>query len=232
MKTLNFPLWGHRRFNETIITFLLMSELNVRRTKGIITTGLILFLLFSCSINDDPGDDQLVLPPITQTGENTFGCYINGKLLVPRDGTGTYLGADKGASFLGGYPDGAYNELDIRDYKSERTANILIHIQDLRQIGEGDYIIDESNGMNSIDGLDHNYIHCRVFDEATNRYQYYRSFGNSGVIKITRYDLPNRIVSGTFSCTVMNSGDSNDIIEITEGRFDFKWSTLPNKDFN
>lgn len=191
------------------------------------------FLLFnSCNINDNSENDQLELPAITQTGENTFGCYINGKLLVPRDGTGTYLGSDKGASFLGSYPDGRYNELDIRDYKSEKTANILIHIQDLRNSGVGDYIIDESNGMNSIDGMDNSYIHCRIFDEVTGQYQYYRSFINSGLIKITRYDLPNRIVSGTFSCTVKNSANPNDVIEITKGRFDFKWDTLPNKEFN
>ena len=99
-------------------------------------------------------------------------------------------------------------------------------MQSAHTIGIGDYIIDESNGMSNIDGFSHNYIHCKIFNENTNSYQYYRSFENSGVLKITRYDFANRIISGTFTCTVKNSANPSDQIEISSGRFDFKWDTL------
>lgn len=198
--------------------------------KPILILSVYCLLLLGCTV-DNTNETQLRLPNATQIGANTFGCYIDGKLLVPRDGTGSILGPDSGASFLGGYPDGAYNELDIRDYKSSRTASILIHIHDLRQLGEGNYVVDESNGARGIDGLDHTYIHCRIFNEALGKYQYYRSFDNSGTIEITRFDWSNGIVSGLFSCRVINSTNSDDIIEITEGRFDINGYTLPNKVF-
>lgn len=191
------------------------------------------FILASCS-NDDKTSSlcQDLLPQETTTGANTFGCCINGNLLIPRDGTGTFGGSDDGASLYGGYPNSTdYYELDIRDFKSERTAKILIHMHQVHVNSIGDYIINESNGYNAIDGLNHTYIHCRVFDVTTNSYQYYRSFENSGKVTITRYDFINRIISGTFSCRVENSSNPNDIIEIKDGRFDINWLTLPNVSF-
>ena len=124
-----------------------------------------------------------------------------------------------------------YYEIDVRDFKSERTAKILIHMHEVHLNGIGDYIINESNGSNAIDGLNQTYLHCRVFNESTNSYQYYRSYENSGTLKMTKDDFANRIISGTFNCKVKNSTDENDIIEIKDGRFDLNWQTLPNVSF-
>ena len=54
---------------------------------------------------------------------------------------------------------------------------------------------------------------------------------NAGTLSITRYDLDNRILSGTFSCTMQNRDNPNERIEITQGRFDIKWDTLDETDF-
>lgn len=200
-----------------------LKQLNM---KNLITL-LLLTILTGCS-NDSNNNPESKLPPITQTGANTFGCLIDGKLFIPRDGTGTYGGSDPGLNFLGGYPEGAYNEIDIRDYKSEKTTRMLIHIHNLRQIGVANYIINESNGMSNIDGFNHTYLHCKVYRESTDSYQYYRSYENSGTINITRYDFTNGIVSGTFEGLLKNSTDPNDIIEVKNGRFDINGFTLPN----
>ena len=194
------------------------------------------FLLFSCS-KDDAQTEASKLPPETQIGANTFGCYINGKLVIPRDGTGTLGGSEKGIKIWGD-PIGnqEYNEVEVIDYKSTRTAEIVIHIQNLHQIGIGNYTVDLSNGLRGIDGLNNNYIHCRVFNESTNSYQYYRSFDNCGTINITRYDSPNiiiqnRIFSGNFSCRLKNSSNPNDEIQVTSGRFDINKATIITKTF-
>ncbi|MFA7444920.1 MAG: hypothetical protein WCY89_03175 [Flavobacteriaceae bacterium] len=190
-------------------------------------------LLWGCSSDDNTPENPLAqLPPETQTGANTFGCLIDGRVLIPRDGAGTTMGQDRGFRFWGD-PTGEmqYNEIDIHDYKSHRTGSILIHIQNLRQIGEGEYIIDRSNGMTSIDGYMHNYIHCRIFSSRTNSYQWYRSFDNSGILTITRFDWENGIISGVFECRAINSSNSNDTIDIKLGRFDFNGYTLPNTQF-
>tara|TARA_R110002073_G_C9371447_1_gene572214 strand:+ start:845 stop:1168 length:324 start_codon:yes stop_codon:yes gene_type:complete len=59
----------------------------------ILKTAVLLFLAFTlinCSKKDNlitlVEEDQL--PPITQTGANTFGCLINGKVFIPKDKTG------------------------------------------------------------------------------------------------------------------------------------------------
>ena len=202
----------------------------------LIITIISLNMFLSCYNN--PGGTlieapNLVLPPETQTGANTFGCLINGKLLVPRDGLGSFSGSGSKGVIIWGDVTGnqQYNEIDVHDYKSARTANILLHIQNLHQLGVGQYIVNLSNGMTSIDGLNHTYIHCRIFNETLNMYQYYRSFDNSVSIKITRYDSPNQIIqnrifSGTFSGKLKNSVNASDIIEITDGRFDFNKRTI------
>lgn len=203
--------------------------------KQILFLALVVQFLASCS-NDEKGSScQDSLPAVTTTGANTFGCCINGNLLIPRDGTGTFGSSDSGFTTWGD-PTGnnQYSEIDIKDYKSKRTASIYIHIQGLNQNGIGDYIIDQSNGFSDIDGFNHTYIHCRIFNEATNSYQYYRSTGNCGLLQITNYEwIPGvkKIVSGIFNCTVKNSANSNDTIQIKDGRFDYNSVTIPNTVF-
>jgi hypothetical protein len=197
------------------------------------TLAVSLFFLTACTNDEAKGSEcQANLPAITTTGANTFGCCINGNLLIPRDGTGTFGVSDDGF-ITWGHPSGnnQYFEIDIHDYKSDKPAKILIHIQDLHLYGIGNYDLHSSNGNRGLDGLQHTYLHCRVFDSKTNSYQYYRSTENSGIIKITRYDFEHRIISGTFNCVVTNTSNPNDSIEIKDGRFDIKWDTLLDKEF-
>ena len=201
------------------------------------TQSLYLFLLatllFSCGNDDDSTSNQeRTLPPITQIGANTFGCYIDDVLFIPRDGDGTFNNPDP-AALVWGDPSGnsQYQEYDLNDYKSEKTASLFMHIQNLHQNTVGEYIVDESNGLTSIDGMQNTYMHCRVWRDAIGNYQNYLSYENSGVITITNYNLSSRLVSGTFSGSVRNFQEPHDTIQITNGRFDFKWDTLDETDF-
>ena len=153
-------------------------------------------------------------------------------MLIPRDGTGTFGSEDKGFEAFGD-PTGnnGYAEFEIYDFKSQYSSKLIIHIQNLNQYGINNYTINESNGMTDVDGFNHTYLHCRVFDTQTNSYKYYRSFENSGTLKVTNYDFSNRIISCTFNCTVKNSVNLNDSIEIKSGRFDINVDTLPNTNF-
>ena len=42
-----------------------------------------------------------------------------------------------------------------------------------------------------------------------------------GYLKMTKYDVPNRIFSGEFECTIIGDG-CTDTVRITNGRFDKK----------
>ncbi len=162
------------------------------------------------------------LPPATQTGENTFGCYIDGKLLTPRNGTGTTMGPDPGMSFtgLGDAPYYMYNEINVRDYKSGTGGKMDIHFVDLHTNGEGDFTINNSNCQDGLGANTTINIRCRYNGI------WYCSIENSGTLTITRYDYENKIVSGTFNCTAINRDNPTDSIEITQGRFDIKWDIL------
>ncbi len=194
----------------------------------ILLLALILIAPASCSKKDDDGFTP-TLPPITQTGENTFGCYVDGNLLIPRDGTGTFNSPDYGMIFSGSpdsYPN-QFNEIKVHDFKSGNGGLMDIHIQELQQIGEGNFIINESNCEWGIYANPSINIRVRWLDETTQAYKWYCSIENGGTLSISRYDYENRIVSGIFSCTVRNRDNPNDIIEITQGRFDIKWDALP-----
>lgn len=185
---------------------------------------ILIGLATSCSKDDGP---NLSLPPITETGANTFGCYVNGRLLVPRNGTGTFNSVDSGVIFWGSPSSRNYNEIDVHDYASEQTASINIHLLNLKELGEGTYIVNESNCQDQIDSPTTNNISCRVYDYEENIYKRYCSYKNSGEINITQYDSVSPIVSGTFSCRVRNVKNPDDEIEITDGRFDINTKTLP-----
>ena len=192
----------------------------------------VLLLLSACSTDSPTPEDPLAkLPPETQTGANTFGCIINGQVFYPRDGTSTLFNpGGKRFEFWVDPSDpsglGNFRELEIRNLQDAKPANsILIHLQNLPQIGAGEYFWKESNFQSSIDGLMQNYVYAKIFDVSVNGWRYYGSYENSGKVTITRYDFPNRIVSGKFNGK-LRLYNSTEEIEIINGRFDIKWSTL------
>lgn len=68
--------------------------------KNLLFLFAMAFTLSCCSKDDNKSPNQL--PPETQTGANTFGVTINGKVYVPRDPTGVSIGPTaKGMIFLG-----------------------------------------------------------------------------------------------------------------------------------
>ena len=93
-----------------------------------------------------------------------------------------------GADLFGFGNPGAYDyfELEIRDYKSTFTTSFIFHMHDVYQNGIGTYNIDISNGMQDIDGLNNNYIHCTIYNSTKKNYQKYVSYNNSGTFTITR----------------------------------------------
>jgi hypothetical protein len=196
---------------------------------------ILLVLLFLTACSSDSSSPEDGLPAATQTGANTFGCLIDGKLLVPRNGDGTITNPLSGADLVRGFPEFSfdYYELEITDYKSSHNASLLFHMHNAPANGLGTFLIDESNGFRGIDGLDHNYIHCIIFDATTNSYQKYLSYENSGNFTITRITRASNgnIISGTFSCKLQNVDNPEDEIEITSGRFDINSLTIAFKDF-
>ena len=185
-----------------------------------------LFLFIGCT-KDTLNNINAQLPPETQTGANTFGVTINGKVYIPRDPTGFNVGPTSKGMIFWASPDGiSWDELEIKDGASSVGFNMIIHIQNLKNTGVGKYILHQSNFHNNIDSTPFSNIYFKIWDPSISNYAYYGSIENQGELNITRYDLPNRIVSGNFKGKFIRYNNPNNFIEITDGRFDIKWSTL------
>ena len=191
------------------------------------TTILILSMLLATitSCNQDQEETyNPTLPEATQTGANTFGCKINGQIMVPRD--------SKYDPLMGGYPYGAeysiarglniqYDWIEAKDQVTGR-GGIAFKLPNINTLGVGEYIIKHVDGAFSV--ANPNIVYMGVVYRGDSPTSGYSSIEDAGKIIITRYD--DEVISGTFYCTVKNDIYPEDIIEVTEGRFDFNKNTI------
>ena len=105
--------------------------------------------------------------------------------------------------------------------------SIYVHLNSLTN-EVGIYNIGQSNDLFFVDGPNNPQIIVSEVNGNVSTGKRYLSSPNSGVIKITRFDYPNKIISGTFSCNLNSNQNANDIIQVTDGRFDINLVTLNN----
>ncbi|MEQ8927143.1 MAG: hypothetical protein RLO81_15085 [Fulvivirga sp.] len=186
----------------------------------------------SCS-NDEP---QPTLPPITEEGLNTFGCYVDGELLLPKDGSPGIGSIGGGANGLMVYYliDSATNSKGEKfgptyfailasNYVDKGGDLIYLYIPSIFE-GE-DYTINESHGHGSGASSPHSHVLGNLYD-SDDQVTRYLSFPNSGKVTITRYDTIETIISGTFDLEMVDENSKTDTIKITDGRFDINWGNL------
>lgn len=189
--------------------------------KTILKIILLYSLLCIISCSDNPKLTPAIedeLPPITQTGKNTFGCLINGKVFIPKDKTGYYPpggGRPRGISIGIGIPD--YFTIISRNYLD---TYIYIYIPSDTPIKQT-YTFKISSGLPS--GLDSpSYPHAYIVYKGIK----YLTYENSSSITFTTASQNSGIYAGTFNLKLKNKDNPNDIVEITEGRFDINLGTL------
>lgn len=170
----------------------------------------VLLLSAGCKKNKptEPAKAEDQLPPETQTGANTFGCKVNGKVWLPKGGIYTpRLSAD------------FFSPTQITIYANKRELinggpetkiegiNFSI-FNDTVKIGQ--YFFDDT-------------LKRKATFNTDNGRCYYKTFVNdqSG-LTITFLDLANRIISGRFQLS-FPAQNTCPPIEITEGRFDIKY---------
>ncbi len=190
--------------------------------KLIITLLLPFLFAASCSKDDTLEPDQL--PPITQEGLNTFGCIINGEVMMPKDSPGSLFGFPAKGLVVKYRNDTQHFFNIISRNRDKNYTYIYMYIPAL--ISTGTYNFGLSNGRES--PLDspphpHAYIIKRNKDDIRT---FYYSYSNSGQIHITRFDTINTIVSGTFELRAFDVDNPSDTIQITQGRFDVNWVKL------
>jgi len=179
---------------------------NLPFTQHLLSITLLTFYLLTlvaCSNDDKPENPVDALPPITQTGENTFACLINGKpFFSSKDRRASYTVAN------GAYTFGVYGSR--HDDIGLRTVSI--QGIDVEPLVEGTYVLksEKSGNFSAIYGIGGGLtLDTGTTDEAP------------GLLTITRFDLEEFIVSGTFEFSVID--DEGNTLNFTDGRFDLKF---------
>jgi hypothetical protein len=158
--------------------------------------------LASCNLfstEDKPKTEVDKLPPLTHTGENTFGCLVNGKAFVvtnTSDMAAIYQGG--GLSISGGVDfTGQFKSIEV--FVGETISNGAKFDLINNTNHQGQFYNDESG--------------CFYFTNSEYK----------GFIEITFFDSNAFIVSGLFEFEAV-SNECTDIIKVTEGRFDMQYT--------
>ena len=186
--------------------------------KKYTTTLLILLatILLAASCKKDKIQDTRSelekLPPITQTGANTFGCLVDGVAWIP-NGSKPQTGGPNIQVYVDPTFQGGRFAITGHKYNE---PNQYISIGSFKCTSSGFYDFDSTyNGIQFY----RNRTGSNFVNYSTNDIGIFKK----GFINITKYDLISGIFSGTFEGKLfIANGSYNDTIKVTDGRFDVK----------
>ena len=198
--------------------------------KAILRNAILVLFITACGCTKDNGTQEDVLPPITQTGANTFGFMSMTEwslhLLTPTLGAlELIVGLLRGFSVQGYYIDTEHysNGIEVTRYTNIKNAKrAFIYLYKLSTIGVGKYVLNDYSVREGYKKPYNNYMWIYAKSPSTGELNMYYSYENSGEIIITRESENG--VSGTFSGK-LKSADGNEMVEVTEGRFDIDYNT-------
>ncbi|WP_027418123.1 hypothetical protein [Crocinitomix catalasitica] len=188
------------------------------KTLNIISFLLLIFV-FGCKKDPpvepkEPKDkyDPNVMPPLTHTGENTFGCYIDGELFVAGGGESVWSIPPVSGSF-----DESTMKLAFQGtrYINEYSDVVTIRSYVLDELGNYEYTFNMEEGSGGYDN--------RRCERCEYYYQNIPDF-NNGQITISYLNQDENIIAGTFYINLINPDCPDDtLMQITDGRFDFRY---------
>lgn len=173
---------------------------------------MLFTILSSCNNDDNPFSGKDQLPPETQVGANTAGCLLNGEVFIPhQEGLSPALNCNY--EFLEGE---FYFNLYFSDLRGTGLKTISVRTSKINLESNNNYILNQENtifepftGGGGFYGIN-----------ATN--YFYTNTIKNGNLNITRLDIQNSIISGTFWFDAVNM--NGEVVEIRQGRFDMKFS--------
>ncbi|QIG88536.1 hypothetical protein G6R40_02160 [Chryseobacterium sp. POL2] len=174
--------------------------------KNLFLLSLLTIGLFTACKDREP--DPNVLPQATQSGKNTAGALVDGKVWVAT------------TEFV--YPPGTVCE------NFGNKTKIVLDLRKIKNMGRNSIdikIIIENLELNKTYELNQNPVSDFNYAIYTNNegisYSTQLTSDYTGKIKITRIDLQNQIVSGTFEFKAIDH--NGNVVNITDGRFDKKF---------
>ncbi|TXB61583.1 hypothetical protein [Phaeodactylibacter luteus] len=161
---------------------------------------------------DKPNDcPELKLPPLTTEGLNTFGCVIDGEVWVPHvDWQLIQTPLD-------------FGEITVVHHEEVNHFYIRVDRRPNGECDETDQVIHIGLNIKEINESDDSLIGSASFNDwNTGNWQYRLDTTVSRVVDIHKFDLDERILSGTFSFDFKDYG-TDEVREVRDGRFDLKF---------
>jgi len=166
---------------------------------------IVLFISLGLCISCDLGlgihepTELEKLPPLTTSGENTFGCLVNGEAYIVTSAYNLVAMYQQGVLFIGGE----------NDFKGIST-HISLLVED--RIAEGEAFV-----LNTDTSPKGEYYTQSCFYSTSSKY--------SGRIEIAYFDTKGHIISGTFEflATANDACGNDEIMNISDGRFDLQY---------
>ena len=167
-----------------------------------------LSLVASCDKSKDNiklGD----LPGISETGANTFGCMINGKGYIPQTHLGSYI-LPLEAAYFGEYNGSRNWSISIGTIDDNHIPNVSFH-----------FIIDSAGMRTGSMVVLHSDTAGHLSSAVLDKFGIYKIISPQfGQLQILKYDVPGKILAGTFSFSAVDTAGNKAVI--TDGRFDVK----------
>lgn len=168
---------------------------------------LFLMLIVLTSCEDGFIARKESLPPITQTGANTVGCLVNGKVFLPHQ-----RGINAAVNCFYQYSDGNYYFTLAFGDTREGIEDVNIFVAKTTLVAGQKYELNQGYGTEIGGGAEY-------YFDLNNKYNTNKM--NKGELKITRIDVKESIISGTFWFDAVNA--KGEKVEIREGRFDWNY---------
>jgi hypothetical protein len=190
------------------------------KTKQLLLPILLLAFIMLTANCCEKDDEPSQLPPITQTGEETFGCMINGELWLPH----------------GSFPSPATwvklsvesTKLPYRFWQIETeqgaASSTGFHITE-NIMKEGTIPLLDKSTENK-DSVIYAWHYSKTIGVEPGKNLFEVESIESGELTITKLDTINRIISGTFYFDAYNPDGLK--VEVREGRFDLKIDVIEN----
>ncbi|TCC88648.1 hypothetical protein EZ428_18600 [Pedobacter frigiditerrae] len=181
----------------------------MRNLKLIILASAFIILALSCKKFSpyDP-NPKPVLPPISAEGRNTFGLMFGSEVWTPNF-----------------YSASAILSANYPGILSNPRLHIVCLRKSTRTIGKiDDFTLEYFSSNISVGTYPLNTNNSKIVaivkfpDNKEKEYQ----LEDTGTITFSRWDMGNKIASGTFSMTLKDA-TSGEKVSITEGRFDLKF---------
>lgn len=155
------------------------------------------------------------LPAATQTGANTFGAKVNGKLWVPQ-GFGVAPTAPLLQARYGGPERSVF--IQARNFSGEPLeTEFEIYLQNVRT--PGTYLLNANTDKYPAHAGNYAYY---VERKITPLNEWITSAQYTGQVNVSRMDTVANVISGTFEFTAANMSGAGQPLTVTEGRFDVK----------